>query len=342
MSLENQENDLSLLYTEAIHIELGLDLISLGVNKSESLLSSLPKIRRILAQEMGLQIPPVKLQDNRDIPFHQYCIHIRGNEMASGELYMDKVLAVAMDLELPQLQGIATKDPTFGVNSFWIPPEAEETAIISGYAVVTPLVVLNTHIQETFRRHADLIFDYSAFELYLEQATSSSSMLEKACKEKSTVIFSVLKRLLAEGISIRDQQSILEVIVSSEYTDVDTLTSLVRRQLRYQIRERVTDSDGVHALVFSEELLHFFEEKQDTESPLSTSLKQQLSSEISIIREKIHHCELVILCPEKLRNSLRFISKMLFVPILCREELPEDTVIHEEEIITIVLPNQLG
>ena len=162
MNQENQENHVSLLYTETLHIELGLDLAQLVTNKSESLISSLPHIRKILAQEMGLKIPQIKLQDNHNIPLHQYRIRIRGNEMARGELYTDKVLAVAMASEIPQLQGIATKDPTFGVNAFWIPPKAEETAIISGYAVVTPLVVLNTHIQETFRRHADIIFDCNA------------------------------------------------------------------------------------------------------------------------------------------------------------------------------------
>ena len=54
-----------------------------------------------------------------------------------------------------------------------------------------------------------------------------------------------------------------------------------------------------------------------------------------MLREKSTHGDLVILCPEKLRNYLCSISKTLPVPIpiLCREELPEDTVIHETENI---------
>ena len=326
-----------LLYAEPIEMELGFSLVGLAnPQRSNSLQSRIPYIRQTLALELGLHIPKFRIRDNLEIKENAYCIQIRGNLVAQGELYLDKVLAIVTMEGLQDIDGIATKDPTFGMDAFWIASEEEETAVGHGYTVVDPIVVLTTHIQETFREYADVIFDYNALDLYFQQAEQNTPFLATSCKSKTTMVFSVLRQLLQQRISIRDQQTILETIASTDETDPQRVTMHVRKNLFSLIFSSVSYKKGIHALVFGDEMVDILQKHLKT-SPLSRQLASQLASAVAIQFLQCESEELILLCPPSLRSFLFSSSKIFIATLLLifEDELPLGSVVISQGIVSL-------
>ncbi len=327
-----------LLYAEPIEIELGFSLIRLAnAQQPESLVTHLPRIRATLALELGLNIPQVRLRDNPQLKDNEYCIRLRANVVARGELYLDKVLALVFMEGLPRIGGIATTDPTFGMEAYWILPEEEETAIISGYTVVKPIVVLNTHINETFRKYADGIFDYNSLALYLQQVEKNSPFLALACKKKTEMVFSVLKQLLYQKVSIRDQQTILETIASTNENDPQKMTTIVRKNLYSLIFASVSAQEGIHAFVFGDDLVEMLRIQEQKNSQLSRELASQIAATIAMRLDECDSEEVIVLCPSSLRSFLAPLPKIIWphLPLIFEDELPLGSCIVEKAIVSL-------
>ena len=58
------------------------------------LLDRITMIRRQLAGDMGLVMPPVRIRDNMQLQPHEYHIKIRGNSVANGSVFPGQFLAM--------------------------------------------------------------------------------------------------------------------------------------------------------------------------------------------------------------------------------------------------------
>ena len=327
-----------LLYAEPVEIELGFALIPLAnAQNPEALQGQLPGIRIALAQELGLDIPLVRIRDNLQLDDNAYHILIRGNVVARGELHPACVLALVTMEGLEQIRGIATKDPAFGIDAFWIPKEQEKNAANLGYSVVKPIAVMSTHIQETFRKYAEFIFDYNALASYLQQAETHSPLLAAACEPKTEIVFSVLKRLLRQHISIRDQQTILETIASSNEQDPKRMTDIVRKNLYSLLFSSVSAHNGIHALVLGDDLVDVLHKQQAEGSQLSRELARQIGSAIRTLFHGCEHDELIVLCPPSLRSFLATFPTRIqpHIPLVFEDEVPLSAVIVPQGIVSI-------
>ena len=85
-------------------------------------------VRRKLSQELGFLVPSVHIRDNLDLTPNSYRISINGVVMAQAEIFPDRELAINPGQVFGDLQGIATKDPTFGLEAVWIDPDQKDHA----------------------------------------------------------------------------------------------------------------------------------------------------------------------------------------------------------------------
>ncbi len=264
---------------DALELEIGYGLISL-VDESQGgdLFNRIANIRKQLALELGIVIPPIRVRDNLQLDPSQYVIKIRGNVVATGSLMMDRLLAMNTGGVTEELEGISFKEPAFGLPALWIPIFEREHAELVGYTVVEPVAVLSTHLQEVLRKNADKILSRQDTKKLIENLKKDyPAVVEDLTPEllPTGTVQKVLQNLLREGIPIRDLVTILESLVDYARVtkNVDVLTEYVRHSLSETIARLYSDSNGiVHAILMGPRL----------EQALTNALQNQRESSPSL------------------------------------------------------------
>ncbi len=96
----------------------------------------------------------IRIRDNLRLKPNEYRIKVRGEEVARGEIYVDRHMAIPSGDADSSLAGIKTQEPAFGLPAVWIGEAEKGRAELMGYTVVSPLAVLSTHLTEVIRKYA--------------------------------------------------------------------------------------------------------------------------------------------------------------------------------------------
>ena len=236
---------------DALELEIGYGLIALvDEGRGGDLFGRITNIRKQLALDLGIVIPPVRVRDNLQLEPNQYVIKIRGNVVATDRLLMDRVLAMNAGGSMEKMEGVAVREPAFGLPAVWISQHQKERAEIVGYTVVEPAAVLSTHLQEVLRRNADKILGRQDTKRLIENLKKDyPAVVEDLTPEllPTGTVQKVLQNLLKEGIPIRDLVTILESLVDYARVtkNVEVLTEYVRHSLSETIARLYRDGSGV-------------------------------------------------------------------------------------------------
>ena len=239
-----------LLSVDLLELEIGYGLIPL-VDSAQGgdLLDRVNNIRKQLAIALGFIVPPMRIRDNIVLKPGEYNAKIRGNVIARGELMLDRYLAMSPTGEGPELEGIAVKEPAFGLDAYWINPDDRSTAETDGYTVVDSATVLATHLTEVLRRNAhELLTRQAAQELIDLTKQKYPTVVQELIPDRISVgeLQRVLMLLLAEGVSIRNLPLIMECLSDNASTskDPEILTEYVRVALGRQIVSEHADQEN--------------------------------------------------------------------------------------------------
>ena len=224
---------------------MGYRLIPLvDTNQGGDLLSRIKGVRKKLSQELGFLIDSVHIRDNLDLGPTQYRISVHGVSMGEGEVMPDRELAINPGQVFGDVDGIATKDPTFGLEALWIDPTQRDTAQTAGYTVVDGSTVIATHLSQLLRNNAQKLIGQDGVQQLLERLKQTSpKLVENLIPGAMSLadITRVVHNLLEEGVPIRDMRTIAETLAShrSPETDPDSLTASVRVALGPSIFQSV-------------------------------------------------------------------------------------------------------
>ncbi|GBE29510.1 flagellar biosynthesis protein FlhA [bacterium BMS3Bbin04] len=238
------------LFVDPMELEIGYSLIPLVDKEQEGdLLNRITQIRKQQAMQMGLVIPPIRIRDNIQLKPNDYVIKIRGNEIARGEMRMGHYLALNPGTATEKVDGIPTKEPTYGLPALWINRKTKDRAENVGYTVVEPTAVLATHLVEVIKNNAHKLLTRKDVNTLIENLKADNpTVVEELIPNLMTVgaVHKVLQRLLKETIPIRDLGMILETL--SDYApmtkDTDVLVEYIRYALSPTITEKFVDEDG--------------------------------------------------------------------------------------------------
>ncbi len=257
-------NVYSLLTVEAIEMEFGYSLIPLvDETVGGRLINRIVIFRRQYAQDMGFVVPSIRLRDSSGLNTNQYCIKIKGEEVAKGELLVDYYLALEPENPEKEIDGIETIEPAYGIPSRWIRPEDREMAEIYGYTVIDPLSVLVTHLSEVVRQHAhELITRQEIMHLIENVKKVSPELIEEAFPNiiNYSLFQKILTSLLKEGVPIKDLETIIETTmeVISEtglpVKDVDGMIERIRTALKRTITRLYCEDGSMKVLTLDSEL----------------------------------------------------------------------------------------
>ncbi len=234
---------------DVMEIEVGYDLVPLVDQKSGGEFPTrIVGIRRQLAHEMGVILPPVHIRDNLKLKSSEYKIFLKGAVVGQGDLMPHHLLALDSGMITRALDGIPTKDPTFGLNALWIPESQKDAAVISGYTVVDLASVIATHLVEVVRHNLYDLFGWQDLAKLLDQAKVTHPKLVSDLIPEILPFGTVLKvtqNLLREQVSIRDFLTVLESLAehASHTRDASELTEYVRTALGRSISQHYLASD---------------------------------------------------------------------------------------------------
>ena len=243
---------------DPLGVEVGYALVSL-VDEAQggTLLARIRSVRRQIATETGVVVPAVHVADNLQLGPRQYTILVKGVEVARGELYADRLLAINPGTAGGGLEGVQTREPAFGLPALWIGIEQRDRASAAGYTVVDPTTALSTHLSETIRVFLpELLTRQHTKELVDRVAQTSPKLIEELVPKIASIgdIQRVLRQLLRERVSIRDLTTILEAVADAApgAKDTDGVAEAVRAAIGRSIcRPYQTDRDELPAISLS-------------------------------------------------------------------------------------------
>ncbi|GHV53041.1 flagellar biosynthesis protein FlhA [Synergistales bacterium] len=244
------ENVLPLLTVDPMEVEIGYALISMvDPGQGGDMLDRIGTIRRQMAMDLGLVVPPIRIRDNIQLKPTEYIIRIKGAEVGKGELLPDHYLSMSVDQNDDTLVGIPTTEPSFGLPAVWISPEVRDQAEAMGYTVVDCPSVLATHLSEIIKRYgADLLTRQEVQKLVdLVNENNPAVAGELTSVMGLGDVQKVLQNLSREQVPIRDLVTIFETLSDfARFTKgVDYLTERVREALSRVITIRLQDENGV-------------------------------------------------------------------------------------------------
>ncbi len=245
-----QEKVESILPLDAMELEVGYELIPLvDSDRNGELLDRIKSIRRQFALEMGFIVPPLHIRDNLQLKPNEYAILIKGVEVAKGSIMMGRFMAMNPGTVKREIEGIETKEPTFGLPAKWITSAMKQEATNAGYTVVDPTTVTTTHIKETIKRHAHELVGRQEVQSLLDKLKETNpKVIEELIPNLLSLgkVQKVLQNMLKEQLSIRDLRTILESLAdyAPSVQDPDILTEFVRQSLARPITKQFQAGDG--------------------------------------------------------------------------------------------------
>jgi flagellar biosynthesis protein FlhA len=149
---ETTEDLIEGMRVHALEIQLAPDLVDLATGSADDLLARVRGLRRRLAGELGIVVPPVRTRDSVELPHSTYAIRVAGVEVGRGTAPPGRVLALGEFLDA--LPGTATVDPVFGLPGKWVPTEMRHAAEVSGATVIDRASVIVTHLSSIINANA--------------------------------------------------------------------------------------------------------------------------------------------------------------------------------------------
>ncbi|MFO0729314.1 MAG: flagellar biosynthesis protein FlhA [Myxococcota bacterium] len=256
----------SLMPVELLTVEVGLDLLPMvDAAKNGEILSRIASLRKQVALELGVVVPPIHVRDDLRLRPGAYKILLSGVKVAQGELRVGKLLAIdPSGAAIKPLPGEAVREPTFGLSAKWIAVAERSRAEAAGATVVDPSAVVATHLTEIVRRHAhEILGRREAQELVELAAKQNAKVVEELIPHLLPLgeVIKVLKALLLEGVSIRDIRTILEALAdfAPKEKDPGELTEAVRTRLQRQITmQHLSEAGELRAMVLDPRVEELF------------------------------------------------------------------------------------
>jgi flagellar biosynthesis protein FlhA len=340
---------------DILSFEVGYGLVPLvDAEQGGELLDRIKSIRRQVAQEIGLIVPPIHIQDNLQLKPGEYSILLKGNEVAKGELKLNYYLAMNPGTVEEKIEGVPTKEPTYGLPAFWIKEEVKEDAISKGYTVVDLSTVLATHLSDVIRRYAHELLGRQEVQQLLDKIKDSHpKVVEELIPQMLPLggVVKVLQNLLKEQVSIRDLLTILETLAdwASVVQDIDTLTEYVRQALARTITKMYQSPVGNIPLLTLDESVEnaisgsIQQTKQGTFLAIEPNIAQRIMKSLTKSLEKFSplNYQPIILCSPHVRlHFKRLVDR--FIPnlvVLSYNEVLNDTNIQSLGMVTITDAN---
>lgn len=335
---------------DRIGLEVGYALVALiDSNQGGSLVTRIRGIRKKLTYELGFLVPQVHIRDNLDLRPEAYQIMVNGVVIGRGEVKPARELAIHSGMVHGELQGLRTKDPTFGLDAVWIDPAQRDYARSLGYTVVDASTTIATHLNKILQDHSHMLLGHDETQQLVDKlAAVSPKLVEELIPKKITigVLTQVLQGLLAEGVAIRDLRGVLAALapVAEKVTDIEELIGVARVALgRMIVQNYVAHGEELGVMTLAPELeqvLHGTVRRANGGNvPIEPELAEGLLRAVSASAQEELNADrpAVLVTSPSLRPWLSRIlrPRVPGLAVLSYAELPEDLNLRVNRSVTV-------
>jgi flagellar biosynthesis protein FlhA len=335
-AVSGEEDVYDLLSVDALEVKVGQNLISMFGGDDSLMMNRIAAFRKQYALDAGFVMPRLRAKDNKKLPPQNYEIHVYGAKVGEGQILADRLLAIDPGDVAREIEGIAGKDPAYGLPAVWIPEDQRQRAREYGYTVVDPVHVMMTHLTEIVRQQAPNLLTRAETERLVNRVKAQhAGLMEELIPGVLSLsdVQKVLQGLLREKVSIRNLELIMEVLVDAgkHSKDPELLTELVRQKLGALICQSLAGKEGdLKVLVLDPAVEHALSSgMRGGEKPqlvLEPRLAEQVLLRIAASVEKMMGANLspVLLCAPELRRHLRrFTERMVpHLSVVSMSEVP--------------------
>ncbi len=322
------------IQVDPLGLELSTDIIDLvDPSAGGDLLDRVKALRRKVAGDIGIVVPPVRTRDNLDLPSRTYVIKLFGIEVARGEAPPGTVLAIG-DF-LGSLPGEPTREPVFGLDAKWIPAELRNQAEIGGATVVDRASVITTHLAEVVTSHAARLLGREDVRLLADVVKKTHPVvIEELTPTQLSLgeVQRVLQSLLDEGVSVRDLVRIFESLSlrASATKDLDALVDAARQALGPAIVAPYVVDRTVHVISLDPQLeQRMLEDLRPTDQGTVIAMDPELGQSVLhqlaglLTEAENHNHRPVLVCSTQLRAAVRRLLRPSHhqLPVLSYQEL---------------------
>jgi flagellar biosynthesis protein FlhA len=335
---------------DAIGLEVGYALVALiDAQQGGSLVTRIRGIRKKLTYELGFLIPQVHIRDNLDLRPEAYQIMVNGVVIGRGEVKPTRELAIHSGVVHGELQGMRTKDPTFGLDAVWIDPAQRDYARSLGYTVVDASTTIATHLNKILQENCNLLLGHDETQQLIDKlASAAPKLVDELIPKKLSIgaLTQVLQNLLSEGVSIRDLRGVLLALapVAEKVQDVDELTGVARVALgRMIVQQYAQHGEELGVMTLAPELEQVLyatvRRGQGGNIPVEPELAEGLLRSVSKASQDEMNLDrpAVLVTSPMLRPWLSRILRPRIpgLSVLSYAELPEDTNLRVNTSITV-------
>ncbi len=223
-----------MLGADRLGVEIGYRLIPLvDKDRGGQLLDRVTALRKTLARDLGLLVPPIRIKDNIQMPPNTYRVLLQGQPVATGELQPDRLLAIDGGGVAGPVQGQATKEPAFGLDATWIETSRRTEAETLGYTVTDPTSVFITHLTQVLKGNAAAVLNREDVQTMLTTLKKENPALVKEIETsvKLGLVQKVLSLLLEEKVPITNLEKVFETVADLPNADAAHLCDQVRARI---------------------------------------------------------------------------------------------------------------
>ena len=337
-----------LLDVDALELEVGFGLVRLvDAAKGGDLLDRISLIRRQIAIDLGILVPPVRIRDNMQLSANDYVVRIKGQAVAKGVTYPDQFLAMdngATSGPIPYAE--STTEPAFGLPAYWISDSQKSQAELLNYTVVEATAVLATHLTELIKTHAHELLTRQQVKTLVDNLKQRVPALVDELVPavvKPGELQKVMQNLLRERVPVRDLETILETVgdYAPRTKDLDVLTEYARHALARTIcKQYVDDTDKLHCLTLDpalEDLIngHLDRGERGTTNTMPPQTAQAVVGQVQLKAAELTAAgrSAVVLCGPQVRSAVRR---------MVEASLPHVAVLAYNEVVPEVSVDAVG
>lgn len=334
-----------------VSIQLGYGLVEMVADDvAGPLITRVTGIRRQISKALGFVVPAVRIRDDLTLEANQYRIRIGQTIVGEDKLFPDRKLAIPGDDSNVKIAGIEVKDPSFGLDAFWITPANTSSAEDKGYVIINPESVMATHLSQLVYKHAGELIGQDDVQELLDNLAESSPNLVQSVVPKLVPLHTltgILRELLNERVPISDLKRILEVLPSlltKNLSIVETAEAIRPALAGLLIQQVAPLNETLPIITFDSELEHMLisMSRQSGEEGLvlDSSLAKKLLQSISDTTQKFSADgkQAVLVVSPEIRRQLSHITRQHIddLLVLAFTELPE----HRKVNIVATISNE--
>jgi type III secretion protein V len=219
-----------------------------------SLEPRLTQVTHTLADELGLIVPPLILSIDARLPLRGYEIRLHGIPLADGLIPDGRILVDVAPGKLPAgVEGQASDHPATGAPASWVPASSVARLPATGLVMLDGPSAIAARLDSALRAAAPELIGLDETQRLLDAAARTHPALVRAvlssfgpARADLTLVADVLRRLVAEGVGVRDLPTVLEALARAvgDTRDAALLTERVRAQLPRVITHRFASGLG--------------------------------------------------------------------------------------------------